>query len=41
VSAVAESIQYLRGSRLTDADFRRAGNVVKALVGLRLDPVSR
>jgi hypothetical protein len=38
VSAVAESIQYLRGSRLTDADFRRAGNVVKALVGLRLDP---
>lgn len=38
VSAVAESIQYLRGSRLTDADFRRAGNVVKGLVGLRLDP---
>jgi RES domain-containing protein len=37
ISAVAESIQYLRGSVLADADFLRVG-AAKALVGLRLDP---
>jgi RES domain len=37
VSAVAESIQFLRGSLLTDDDFARNGDVVKALVELELD----
>jgi hypothetical protein len=36
VSAVAESIQYFRGRLLTDEQFRRSGDVRKALVGLRL-----
>ena len=39
VSAVAESIQYLRGHRLTDGDFRRVGGTSKAIVRFRLaDP---
>ena len=37
VSAVAECLQYLRGHALTDADFRRAGGVAKAIVGLRFE----
>lgn len=37
VSAVAEGIQYLRGHALADADFHRAGGIVKAVVGLRFD----
>jgi len=37
VSAVAESIQYLRGQALTDADFLRVGGTAKALVTLRAD----
>jgi hypothetical protein len=35
VSAVAESIQYLRGHSVSDRDFLRAGGTVKALVALR------
>jgi hypothetical protein len=38
VSAVAESIQYLRGHVLSDDDFRRAAGRAKALVALRVDP---
>lgn len=41
VSAIAESIQYLRGHVLTDRDFTRVGGTTKALVGLRLDPSLR
>lgn len=37
VSAVAESIQYLRGQVLTREDFQRAGGFTKALVALRLE----
>jgi RES domain-containing protein len=37
VSAVAESLQYLRGHVLTDDDFLRAGGSTKALVTLRVD----
>lgn len=37
VSAVAESIQYLRGHVLSDEDFHRAGGFTKALVGFSLD----
>lgn len=37
VSAVAESIQFLRGHALKDTDFLRAGGARKALVGLRLE----
>lgn len=33
VSAVAESIKFLRGESLTDEDFRRVDGVAKALVG--------
>jgi hypothetical protein len=40
VSAVAESIQYLRGHDLSDDDFRRHGGRIKALVGLRLHEAS-
>ncbi len=37
VSAVAESIQYLRGQVLTDDDFLRAGGSAKALVTLQVN----
>lgn len=37
VSAVAEAIQFFRGSALTSADLRRAGGLRKALVKLQLD----
>lgn len=37
ISAVSESIQYLRGHVLTDDDFLRAGGRAKALVTLRVD----
>ncbi|MGH9256506.1 MAG: RES family NAD+ phosphorylase [Vicinamibacterales bacterium] len=41
VSAVAESIQFLRGHALADSDFQRAGGANKALVGLWLDDALR
>jgi len=37
VAAVAESLQYLRGHTVTDSDFRRAGGMAKAIVGLRFE----
>jgi len=37
MSAVAESMQYLRGHAVTDDDFLRAGGRAKALVALRVD----
>jgi len=37
VSAIAESIQFLRGQVLTNRDFIRAGGTTKALVRVRLD----
>src|SRR5512134_3908326 len=37
LSAIAESIQYLRGQSVTDADFRRAEGRTKAIVDLELD----
>jgi hypothetical protein len=37
VSAVAESVQYLRGHLLSDEDFLRAGGYAIALVGFSLD----
>jgi hypothetical protein len=37
VSAVAETIQYLRGHALDDGDFLRAGGRAKALVTLQVD----
>jgi RES domain len=37
LSAVAESLQYLRGHTVTDADFRRVGGITKAIVALRLE----
>jgi hypothetical protein len=36
ISAIAETIQYLRGHRVTDADFRRVGGTTKAIVRLRV-----
>ena len=37
VSAVAESIQYLRGHVLTEEDFLRLAGTTKAIVSLHLD----
>ncbi len=37
VSAVAESLQYLRGHLVNDADFTREGGTTKALVRLDVD----
>lgn len=37
ISAIAESIQYLRGHVLQSDDFRRTGGLTKAIVALDLD----
>jgi hypothetical protein len=37
VSAVAESIKFVRGQHLSDGDFRRGADSVQAIVELRLD----
>ena len=37
VSAVAESIKFLRGQHLSDGDFRRGGDLAQAIIEFRLD----